>query len=258
MAFPRLYDERTSLGFFQIVSIYYDRLARCLQLIGSAIIGIVYVASEIGFIAKREWLLPALGGIIIWMLFDICRAVQCQCVKEFYGRQDEMYHRLLQEIDGCRPKRVTLIQYSGTYATEVIKKALRCGAIVSLYVQHPEKAINREQADRIKMFLRQLPSQTGNSPNCHIFLYEPHASLKAVVIDNELIALGWYVYLNRDRNSNPNYADPIDLRGHNKAGVLLKSECRGYAEVKNMVDSQIENLSLKAVRLEDVPAIVEE
>lgn len=63
---------------------------------------------------------------------------------------------LFQYIATHRTSKAQLIQYSGDMARQVIEKLLDEGAKVELLLQHPNKAFNKFQSDKIALFYKRV------------------------------------------------------------------------------------------------------
>ncbi|MGB3672036.1 MAG: hypothetical protein WA783_21845 [Phormidesmis sp.] len=99
---------------------------------------------------------------------------------------------LFQYIATHRTSKAQLIQYSGDMARQVIEKLLDEGAKVELLLQHPNKAFNKFQSDKIALFYKRVSIDFRNKNNLVVRYYKESASIRGIKLDNDFLSVGWY------------------------------------------------------------------
>ncbi len=124
--------------------------------------------------------------------------------------------------------RARLIQYSGDMIKQVIGKLLERGATVELLLQHPSKALNQVQIEKMATFQHWVENDL-NSRNLVIRYYKEPAAVRGVKLDDRFLSIGWYIYRNRSR------AEIVPwLYGHNNAAICVHV---GHPGVRDLVDT---------------------
>jgi len=112
--------------------------------------------------------------------------------------------------------RARMIQYSGDMIRRVVEKLLEKGATVELLIQHPSKAPNQFQIEKMASFQHRAKYDFKNNQNLIIRYYKETASLKGVKLDDSFLSMGWYIY----RNKSKSEIEPW-LYGHNNATISV-------------------------------------
>jgi hypothetical protein len=120
-----------------------------------------------------------------------------------------------------------LIQYSGDMVRRVVEKLLEKGARVELLLQHPSKAPNQYQIEKMASFHHRVKHDFRNNQNLVIRYYKEPASLKGIKLDNSFLSMGWYTYRNKSRSEIAPW-----LYGHNNATITVQI---GNSDVHDLV-----------------------
>lgn len=146
-----------------------------------------------------------------------------------FEHQEDAYDLLLSLIRRYGAKEAVLIQYSCQSSMPVLRKLLRAGAEVTVFIQHEETAAkvgSQFQADRIIRTTRSLRSDLGDAlvepDKLKVYKYHPPCSMSAIKIDNQILYMGWYTYEQKTPAGQGAYSeDTIDFSGHDRAAVVI-------------------------------------
>jgi hypothetical protein len=115
---------------------------------------------------------------------------------------DIIYFELIKRLPRLEDiEKVILIQHHGA-STEALRSHIYAStkASIELYVQSPISACCRKQRKKIDTYLQNLPNvQNGissrlNAPErLKVFAYDIPASIRAVLLDDRLVGVGWYM-----------------------------------------------------------------
>lgn len=161
-----------------------------------------------------------------------------------YKTQFDMYSDLETYIDKNGVKTAILIQYSGQMVNHLIRKLLNKGAKVTLYVKSPGTSPSQLQNVRMDVALKQLWGELGDLSNdCSltIWQYEVPGSLRGVLIDDNLLAIGWYTYQHVVIPDEAYPSDKTEVSGHDVPGMLLFKESPEFLIIKDMFLHQESN-----------------
>jgi hypothetical protein len=119
-----------------------------------------------------------------------------------FGLQRDAYAELLAYVAAHEVRRAVLIQYSNVVATDLIFELVRRGAEeVDSYVQHPDSMQGPFQVKRLiqgqealQLYLSNLPQPLEREGRINYHFYHPYASVRAVLLDDAVLAIGWYTY----------------------------------------------------------------
>jgi hypothetical protein len=162
-----------------------------------------------------------------------------------YRHQEELYGDLIRKIQEAeRVEEATLIQYSGRKANSLIFALLSKGANVTLYLKDENGAINQTQKERIistiKDFSTDLASTSGT---LKVYQYDSPASIRGVLIDNKVLAIGCYIYeyeCKSQRNQGCSN-EQVAVWGHDSAGMLLHQGSVEFELFKEQFSRQVSN-----------------
>jgi hypothetical protein len=146
-----------------------------------------------------------------------------------FEHQEDAYHFLISMISRYGAHEAVFIQYSCQTSMPVLRKLLRVGAEVTLFIQHEDTAAkigSQFQADRIIRTTRTLRTDLGNSlpepDKLNIYKYRPPCSMSAIKIDNRILYMGWYTYELKEPAGQDDYPnDTIEFSGHDRAAVVV-------------------------------------
>ena len=185
-------------------------------------------------------------AILAYIVKDISDNTHVLKRNKPYNNQEEMYTDIIQEIRGIRNiKEATLVQYSSRKAAPLIFTLLNKGAIVNLYVKNSDTGvISTMQKERIINAIKDLPGELSTtSGTLKVYKYDQPASVRGVIIDNRVLAIGWYTYeyvpkTERD-SSYPD--DDFFLSGHDVPGILLYEGSLEFEIFKDLFLKQVRN-----------------
>jgi len=144
-----------------------------------------------------------------------------------FGLQRDAYAELLAYVAAHKVESVLLIQYSNVVATDLLFELVRRGAKkVDTYVQHPDSMQGNFQIKRLiqgqealQLYLSNLPEPLKDKAEVTYHFYHPYPSVRAVLIDDAVLAIGWYTY--RHMKDNPKSGPPYMVRGAETPGTVV-------------------------------------
>ena len=110
-----------------------------------------------------------------------------------------------------------LIQYSGDFVRPVLAKLLEKNIQVDLLLQHPSKALNELQLDKMKSLRSTAMLDFANQDKLTIKYYTEPTSIKGIKLDNKYILMGWYTYMTKSNQERVPW-----LYGHNNAAIEVR------------------------------------
>ena len=182
--------------------------------------------------------------ILCYILFDVSENIySLSRPVKIYERQFDMYNDLSKYVEEKGAKKVIMIQCSGQMIKPLLLGLLSKDANVMLYIKSPQTSVSQLQNERVESTLKQLTGELSFFVAGKLTVHGYHApsSLRGVLIDDSLIAIGWYTYehiLSPDKDY-PN--DDVELSGHDVAGILLHKGSFEYSIMKNMFMKQVDN-----------------
>lgn len=189
-------------------------------------------------------------SILAYILKDISDSTYRFTPNKSYNTQEEMYRYLIHEIEKLnKVEKAILIQYTSRKASPLIWTLLNKGARVVVYVKNPDsEVINEAQKERIIREIQELPIEVRGTPGTlEVHKYDAPASVRGVMIDNRVMAIGWYSYEYVSKsNRNPNYPqgnpnDKFGIWGHDVPGMLLYKGTREFENLKELFYNQVSN-----------------
>jgi hypothetical protein len=188
---------------------------------------------------------PAIGWI---------RANAAPQVKRWYRDNNHLFRAALSdyiESNGKNIKRAILIQYSGYNVLPLLQDLWRnTDAEIHLYVLSPEgKYALDNQRERIGKFEKELPrelSETNTEAVLHYWHYDVPASPRIITLNDDLIALGPFLYQARDHKSQ----ETLDVWGGEVPIMLVRNTDPDFSLVWNMTDMLVRNWSAAALARE--------
>jgi len=174
-----------------------------------------------------------------------------------FTQQQEINRELLNYIEKEKNnvRKATLVQYSGQKVKEVLESLLLQGVDVILFLQSKATAnkSSKVQVNRINLFsdlvkteLDSIKAKKG-SAKLKVYEYDPPASLRAIKIDDKVLAIGWYIYEYvdkgnlQDKQTYPD--DDIKLYGHSIPGKLLFAGSQEYEIMNKLFQELISNFN---------------
>ncbi len=199
-------------------------------------------------------------AVLAYILKDVSENTSVTKCNKIYTNQDEMYGDLIQQIKGIeRVKEAILIQYSGRKASGLISTLLSKGAKVTVYLKNSDgEVINQIQQERINRTITELPTDVrGSSGMLEIYQYDPPASIRGVIIDNRVLAIGWYVYeyVPKSERSHNYPNDKLAVWGHDTPGMLIYKGSLEFEIFKKAFSKQVRNYKQNMSELNRKPSL---
>jgi nucleoside phosphorylase len=167
-----------------------------------------------------------------------------------FDLQRDAYAELLSYIADHKVKHAVLIQYSDVVATDIVFNLMRREAdLVDVYVQHEESMQDERQKERfrqgetsLKLYLSNLPKPPVGGRLVYHF-YRPLASVRAVLLDDAVLAIGWYTY--RHIQKNP-VTGPYMVRGAEAPGLVAYRGSPDFNVFRDFIKRTAEELDERA------------
>jgi hypothetical protein len=127
--------------------------------------------------------------------------------------QRQIYKDLLSRTDTNEAKEVKLFQYSGRLTSSFVRDILSKGIKVILYVQHPDSfdktSLNRQYHFLLKT-LEEMQSDCREKDDwgeLKVFGLSTPVTVRAVLVDRDVLAWGAFVFEQEPENSEENYSN---------------------------------------------------
>jgi hypothetical protein len=167
-----------------------------------------------------------------------------------YADQQSVYAEVIRYIKGHKIDRAVLVQYSAVKVEDVLVELMAKGAEIDLYVQSPQIAAvdMKMQSERITAQRNHLPTvllRHNNHGTCKIFEYRPPATLRGILIQGHLLAIGPYIYQMPSRH-DPSYPDDkFVIKGHDAPGMLFWYDTHEYRVFCDAYEKLVEDFAGK-------------
>lgn len=142
------------------------------------------------------------------------------------ANDDANVDRVIKYIDANTMTKARMIQCTGDMVKRVIEKLIEKNIKVELLLQHPSKALNSYNLEKMALFHHRVKIDFKNSQNLTIRYYEEPASVKAIKLDDKFLQMGWYTYHIRSSTDNSPW-----LYGHSNSAVTIRAD---HAEVRDL------------------------
>lgn len=176
---------------------------------------------------------------------------------QFFPGSLEMYGHLCTQIDGSRITGTTkaiLLQYSGHYAYTLVERLVKKGIDVDLWVQYPATACSTNHGGNIRneclrlerdanMWKSDKP-KSARYGTLAIRRFTVPATIRAVNIDNNLLAVGMYDYY-------PHVDEESEIRGHDNPGVIFELHSAHFAAVLQHFNRVVKSYEESQCRIPD-------
>lgn len=178
------------------------------------------------------------------------------------AQQDTLYAELIKWIfQNKTPEKITFIQHSGVLLRDkILAPLMRLNTKIILYQQCDEiwdtLNLGGDTKDRIsevpkELYLRERNNR--NDPNncykAHLYIkrfYSP-ASVRAVLVDSDVLIISWYVYSQDDEGKT-------NITGSEYPGVMVFKETTEFAILKFMLETICKDLDKECLdQPEDYP-----
>jgi hypothetical protein len=140
-----------------------------------------------------------------------------------------------------------MIQCTGDMVKRVIEKLIEKNVKVELLLQHPSKALNSYNLEKMALFHRRVKIDFKNSQNLTIRYYSEPASVKAVKLDDKFLQMGWYTYHVRSSTDNSPW-----LYGHSNSAVTIRADQAEARDLATTFDNVFQALWENAITNIDV------
>jgi hypothetical protein len=178
-------------------------------------------------------------------------------IKAFY-EQSALYTYLEEYIEERGVSSAELIQYSCRTSRSLLRKLMNKKALITVYMQDPntcESLGSKHQKNRVTHSITELPAEFGasiNSNKISFMTYVAPASVSAVRIDDNLIAMGWYIYKHVDESNRSILSeseDKVELLGHCIPAVLAAKGSMEFEVLNSLFDSLTANFKKNSTQL---------
>lgn len=186
-------------------------------------------------------------SILAYIVKDISDNTYLYKRNRTYKNQEEMYADIIQQIHETQNvKEAILIQYSSRKASPLIFALLKKGAEVNMYIKNPDiEIISQMQKERILNAIKDLPGELSTTSGVlKVYEYDQPASVRGVIIDDRILAIGWYTYecVSKSGQEDPDYPDDkFLLSGHDVPGMLLYEGSLEFEIFKDLFMAQIKD-----------------
>jgi len=178
-------------------------------------------------------------------------------------QQDTLYEKLIDWIKQNQnpPEKITFIQHSGVLLRDkILDPLMRLNTEIILYQQCDEiwdtLNLGGDTKDRISEIPRELSLREGKNrrdlKNCykahlHIKRFYSPASVRAVLVDSDVLIISWYVY-SQDEQGRTN------IKGSEYPGVMVFKETTEFNMLKLILETICEDLDKECLdQPEDYP-----
>ncbi len=167
------------------------------------------------------------------------------------AQQDILYEDLIKWItqNNTPPKKITFIQHSGVLLRDkILARLMRLNTDIILYQQCGEiwdkLKLGGDTKDRISQVPRELCLREGNNrndpdncykANLYIKRFYSPASVRAVLVDSDVLIISWYVYSQDDEGKT-------NIKGSEYPGVMVFKETTEFNILKFMLETICEDL----------------
>jgi len=191
---------------------------------------------------------------------DLKKAINNGTLK--IDQQDILYAELIKWIfQNKTPEKITFIQHSGVLLRDkILDPLMRLNTEIILYQQCDEiwdtLNLGGDTKDRISQIPRELSLREGKNrrdlKNCykahlHIKRFYSPASVRAVLVDSDVLIISWYVY-SQDEQGRTN------IKGSEYPGVMVFKETTEFNMLKLILETICEDLDKECLdQPEDYP-----
>jgi hypothetical protein len=191
---------------------------------------------------------------------DLKKAINNGTLK--IDQQDILYAELIKWIfQNKTPEKITFIQHSGVLLRDkILDPLMRLNTKIILYQQCDEiwdtLNLGGDTKDRISEIPRELSLREGKNrrdlKNCykahlHIKRFYSPASVRAVLVDSDVLIISWYVY-SQDEQGRTN------IKGSEYPGVMVFKETTEFNMLKLILETICEDLDQECLdQPEDYP-----
>lgn len=146
------------------------------------------------------------------------------------GAEDARFEKVIEETD---PDNVVMVDYSSERGRRVARTAMESGADVYLFVKAPGDVENRgagdwsgergvpingRQESKVVDQLTRHHREYDDPERLHVFLYRPNASVRARLIGDSHVSVGWYRFGTKNVTG---FGRGVGIHGANNPMLLL-------------------------------------
>ena len=166
------------------------------------------------------------------------------------NQQDILYKELIEWINQNKtPEKITFIQHSGVLLRDnILDPLMRLNTKIILYQQCDEiwdkLNLGGDTKDRILQVPKELHLRERNNRNdpdnrykAHLYIkrfYSP-ASVRAVLVDSDVLIISWYVYSQDDEGKT-------NIKGSEYPGVMVFKETTEFDMLQRILETICEDL----------------
>lgn len=205
----------------ELKDLYRERYQRQVHFFLFSLIILVWIGRSTGIqlFLNDDFNILLTFTALVFVLNDVAENTYSIFKTKFFAQQDELYNYLTHILCNEKIREATLIQYTGFKADTLLNSLINSGANVKIYLHDQSLSINDFQRERLINFEKSTLNVFTNEERqrLQIIHYNVPASFRAVLVDNKILAVGWYTYV---INQDADLADEIRIRGHNTPGIL--------------------------------------
>ena len=179
---------------------------------------------------------------------DLKKAINNGTLK--IDQQDILYAELIKWIfQNKTPEKITFIQHSGVLLRDkILDPLMRLNTEIILYQQCDEiwdtLNLGGDTKDRISEIPRELSLREGKNrrdlKNCykahlHIKRFYSPASVRAVLVDSDVLIISWYVYSQDDEGKT-------NIKGSEYPGLMVFKETTEFDMLQRILETICEDL----------------
>jgi len=166
------------------------------------------------------------------------------------AKQDILYKELIKWINQNKtPEKITFIQHSGVLLRDnILAPLMRLNTKIILYQQCDEiwdkLNLGGDTKDRILQVPKELHLRERNNRNdpdnrykAHLYIkrfYSP-ASVRAVLVDSDVLIISWYVYSQDDEGKT-------NIKGSEYPGLMVFKETTEFAMLQGILETICKDL----------------
>lgn len=151
-----------------------------------------------------------------------------------YPHEDSLAPELQRIIPERSPDHVFMLDYSSKKGEYIINEARKEDAEIFLLIKNPNHAVRNYQRERIiRQLTHSLFAMFDEYENLHVGLYNETGSVRARIIGDECVCVGWYRY----ECTGPEHREKI--WGHNNPTFLLTADDQAFEETNRWLREKV-------------------
>lgn len=178
----------------------------------------------------------------------------------FISKDDrENYNYFEEYINSNKILRARIIHFSGHKIYDVIQLLLDKGVKIDLLLydprillRSPNEKVNSFQLNKISRIQNKFRGDLQHRENLTIKYYSEAASLRAFMLDDKFLSMGWYTYRYRKISREENW-----LYGHSNASISVRLESVDVDDLVETFDEQFAALWENSVYHDDISKIID-